>query len=67
VLRNLARAVALFDQACLEGEVEGCYELGLLYRSGRGVSADEARARQLLQGACDAGMARACAGVDPTQ
>ena len=59
--RDPDKAAALYEQACSNGEMDGCANLGLLLLNMPGaVSQDKARARQLLQKACSAGVARAC-------
>ena len=41
----------------------GCYSLGLLYNTGEDVPQDLARARRLLQQACDGGEMLGCFGL----
>ena len=54
-----ARAVDLYRRACSNGHLDGC--ANLLRTSG--AAQDKARARELLEKACDAGIARACSKV----
>ena len=58
---DLARAVALFQQACDGANAPGCFNLGIAYEHGSGAPRGTARAAALLQKACDGGEPRACA------
>jgi len=53
------RAAALYRSAC-PSEPGGCFNLALLYKDGRGVPQDLAASLELLEHACDAGMAEGC-------
>ena len=55
-----AQAAELFDAACADGELRACTRLAAMLRDGEGGTADEARARALLEGACRQGSAAAC-------
>jgi serine/threonine-protein kinase len=59
--RDLEKASGLYERACSNGQMDGCANLGLLLLNLPGaVSQDRARARQFLERACRAGVARAC-------
>jgi TPR repeat protein len=47
-------------QACNGGDAEGCYNLGLIHRTGEGVPQDDARAASLYEQACNGGHAPGC-------
>lgn len=49
--RHYTKAAELIAPLAEQGEPRACYELSQLYRNGRGVAKDEARARSLLQSA----------------
>jgi TPR repeat protein len=57
----LAHATAVVERAC-EGtsDVHACAVLGTMYASGSGVARDEAKAAELYERACKAGVASAC-------
>ena len=62
--RDPAKAAGLYERACSSGHMDGCANLGLLFLDSPGVAPEEKeRARQLLQKACAAGIARACGKV----
>ena len=46
--------------SCDAGDATACYDLGLMYEAGAGVTQDRARARSLFQRACDGGLVDAC-------
>jgi TPR repeat protein len=57
-----AEAAARMSQAiCNDQFSEGCGVLGVLYVQGKGVTADEAKGRELLHRACEKGDEEACA------
>jgi len=71
IARDPARALAIYERACGQSDWSACYEAGLAYRGGVGVTRDEAAALKLFRGgcaveslgcseACDAGDAAAC-------
>jgi TPR repeat protein len=62
--RDYARARALFEQACNEGNSWGCSDLGIMISSGKGGAVDMARAREFFDKACKAGHAGACSMKD---
>ena len=63
-LRDPAKAAGLYERACSNKHMDGCANLGLLLLGTPGVtSTEEARARDLLEKACAAGVARACSKV----
>jgi uncharacterized protein len=51
---QFTQAADLYRKACDGGERKGCNSLGLMYRSGEGVTKDASRATDLFQRACDA-------------
>jgi len=61
VARDLRHASNLYQKACDKNQGSACYNLGLMYRKGRGVPHDGARAARLFEKACDVGDTDACA------
>lgn len=55
-----AQAVEPYSRACDGGLVEGCFNLGILYSNGEGVTQDKARAAQFYDRACGGGDVRGC-------
>ena len=62
--RDYARARALFEQACNEGNSWGCSDLGIMFSSGKGGAVDMARAQEAFDKACKGGNATACSKKD---
>lgn len=60
VPRNIAKAVALYERACVAHNQRGCTNLGIARAQGLGGVADPAAGVRLLEPACDGGDARAC-------
>ena len=59
--RDPAKAAGLYERACSNGQMDGCANLALLLLGTPGAAPQEkARARELLEKACAAGIARAC-------
>jgi TPR repeat protein len=59
--RDPAKAAGLYERACSNAQMDGCANLGLLFLDTPGAAPEEkARARELLEKACAAGIARAC-------
>ena len=54
------KAVALYTKACDGNYEPGCYYLGRMYATGRGVAMDAVKAKALFKRACDKGVAAAC-------
>src|SRR5262245_23005158 len=50
--KDEGNALALFNQECNAGRIEGCSDLGAMYASGKGVTKDEGKAVALFQVAC---------------
>jgi hypothetical protein len=48
------------EQACDGGNMEGCYNLGWMYRAGFSVRQSDTRAAELYQQACDGGEMEGC-------
>ncbi|WNG58125.1 hypothetical protein F0U59_27775 [Archangium gephyra] len=61
VEKDLAKAVALYQQACSDQDARGCSNLGVAYEKGQGVEKDLAKAVVLYQQACSGQDARAAA------
>jgi len=67
VVKDEARAAALYQQACDMGEATACSDLAAMYASGRGVVRDKSSATALKQRACDAGLAEDCGKRKPAR
>lgn len=52
--------VETLDKACTEGSAHACYRLGRMYRNGKGVERDIARARAYFEKACEDRYENAC-------
>lgn len=61
---NDATGVALYSQECSSGDLQGCVNLGTMYRMGWGVDKDLSRASDLFKKACDGGNRNGCTGLD---
>ena len=61
--QRYTEAMPLFERACNSGSMEGCKNLGLLYKAGLGVPRDYAHTRGLLRKACEGGNNEACANL----
>lgn len=57
---RIASALTYFEQACFIGYPEACALIGLMFETGRGVTADVTRARALYREACAQGDAGSC-------
>lgn len=55
-----ADARPIYERACSSGYVLSCANLGILYRDGEGVAADQARANTYFEDACGRGSVGAC-------
>jgi TPR repeat protein len=51
---------ARFDRKCVQGDLEACRNLGILYSEGQGVSQDQRRATALFGQACNGGNLSSC-------
>ena len=60
------KAFESFKKACDGGNMHGCYNLGLIYTSGKAVEKDLDKAAELYKKACDGGNMRGCSGLDIT-
>jgi TPR repeat protein len=58
--RNAKLAAPIFEKGCKEGSMRACNSLGALYKAGKGVKRDRARAKALALQACTGGYAPAC-------
>jgi len=57
---NYTQASELFKKSCDMGDTKGCYNLGVAYEHGQGVSQDYTQASELFKKSCDMGYAPAC-------
>ena len=57
---NLTRAFDLYKQACEGGSGPGCYHLGRLYDSGKGVPANQREALTWYRRSCEEGFGESC-------
>jgi hypothetical protein len=55
-----SRSVGLYERICSEGNAQGCFTLGELYKDGREVPQNEGRAATLFEKACNGGVALGC-------
>jgi TPR repeat protein len=60
-------AAGLFKRGCEGGDPASCAQLATAHLLGRGVTHDDARARELYRKACDAGEASACEALTLTK
>lgn len=60
---NYKANYSLFDKACNSGDAIGCYELGLMYRDGKGVKQNSKKALTYLNKVCNEGVAESCRAV----
>lgn len=58
--KRFDKAAALYERACELGLPQACHRAGELYRDGKGVAPDEARARALFESGCREGSSAAC-------
>lgn len=57
---DYAAAKELWQTDCRAGNLQSCYELGIVYRDGEGVEPDRDRYLSLIQQACEGGIAVGC-------
>lgn len=57
---DFATAFSNFDKTCKQGNLDGCYNLALLYSAGQGVMKDIRKAEQLFADGCNKGDAKSC-------
>ena len=55
------RPPPILDLACKGGDGEGCFDLGVAYEKGNGVTRDRHRAVEFFRRACQLGFSEACA------
>ena len=55
--------MGLYQTACNQGDLQGCFALGRLYAQGTGVTEDYAQANALFARACDGGDMMGCNGL----
>jgi hypothetical protein len=60
IAQDLAKAFALFKQACDGNEMLGCDFLGSMYLGGLSVPVNVKKARELFSKACQAGDSLGC-------
>lgn len=58
-----AGMVDTFMDACEQGDMQGCYQAGVAYWQGEGISKDRQAGKSLLQIACDGGFSDACVAL----
>ena len=49
-----------YGESCLEGNIDKCYQLGIIYRDGVGVMKSSSEAKEFFEIACDLGNTQAC-------
>ncbi len=52
-----------FMDACEKGDMQGCYQAGVVYWTGEGARKDRQAARSLLEISCDGGFSDACVAL----
>jgi hypothetical protein len=62
-----ATRAAAYRQECSNGDMQGCANLGTMYRMGWGVNKDLVQASDLFKKACDGGSRDGCKSLDLTQ
>jgi hypothetical protein len=67
VLADDATRVALFSHECSSGDLQGCVNLGTMYRMGWGVGKDLSRASDLFKKACAGGNRDGCKSLELIQ
>jgi hypothetical protein len=58
--KHFDKAAALYERACELSLPQACHRAGELYRDGKGVTPDDARARALFERGCREGSTSAC-------
>jgi len=58
--KHFDKAAALYERACELGLPQACHRAGELYRDGKGVAPDDAKARALFEHGCREGSSSAC-------
>jgi TPR repeat protein len=58
--KHFDKAAALYERACELGLPQACHRAGELYRDGKGVAPDDARAHVLFERGCREGSTSAC-------
>ena len=58
--KRYSDAFHLFNQACIGGNANSCYHLGLMYDFGQGLPQDSPRAAALYSRSCNSGNGAAC-------
>ena len=61
--QNFKQNFAVFSKACERGVPEACYEVGIMYRDGEGVSRNLPKAVEYLKTACGSGDYEACGAL----
>ena len=52
-----------YKRSCGEGDMQGCYHLGLVYADGNGVRKNLKNAKRFLNFSCDSGVTEACSAL----
>ena len=63
VLHADSKAVEKFNKECISGNTKSCFELGLIYANGQGVSKDSKKAVEFYSKACDANYSDGCVNL----
>jgi TPR repeat protein len=62
--RNIPDAITLMEKGCNAGDNFGCYNLGIMYENGDGVTKDKRRADVYYRKACGRGDEEACGRLE---
>lgn len=65
--KDYPQALKLYNQACNEGNADGCLFLGSMYDFGSGVERDKKKAGELYQKACEMGSGLGCSSLQNVQ
>lgn len=65
--KDYPQALKLYNQACNEGNADGCLFLGVMYDIGEGVKRDKKKAGELYQKACEMGSGLGCSSLQNVQ
>jgi hypothetical protein len=50
----------LLTKVCNDGKIQACYNLGLMYAKGEGITKNKPKAIELFKKACEGGVEEAC-------
>ncbi len=62
--QNYTKAIEIFKKLCDAKDAKACSSLGYMYRSAKGVKADDNLAKTYYKKACDAGDKESCSNVN---